>query len=244
MQTLVDLGDRLVDDFDIIDLLTVLSDQAVDLAGADAAGILLVDDDGFLRMLAASSEEARLLELVQLQNQECPCLEAVATGHAVVHGDLAAASQRWPKFAPEAVAVGFRSVAAVPLRLRQQNIGAFNLFRTTVGEIEEADIMLAQALADVASIAMLQDQMIRDTQAKVGQLQHALNSRIVIEQAKGVIAERAKVDMDEAFARLRSYARSHRVRLTDVARQVTTAGPLLDEVAALAQSNSSPRHRR
>lgn len=233
MQALVHFADSLVDDFDIIDLLTVLADQTVELGAADVAGILLVDDDGFLRVIAASSEKTQLLELFQLQNEEGPCLEAFATGTVVVHGNLPTAAERWPRFGPLAVSAGFRSVAALPLRLHQRNIGTFSLF----GELNPVDVVLGQVLAEVAAIAILQDHTIRNMQAKVSQLQHALNSRIVIEQAKGMISERARVDMDEAFARLRRYARAHQVRLTDVACQVTKADRLLDELAISPRSS-------
>lgn len=238
VQALVHLADRLVDDFDIIDLLTVLADQAVELGTADAAGILVVDDDGHLRLLAGSSEQARLLELIQLQNEEGPCPEACATGHPIIHGDLAAATERWPKFAPAAVSAGFRSVCALPLRLRQRNIGAFNLFRNSVGELDSVNIILGQALAEVAAVALLQDQTVRGTRTKVDQLEYALDSRIIIEQAKGMISEQAHVDMDEAFTRLRSYARSHQLRLTEVARQVTTGRLLPDELAHRTRQNA------
>jgi GAF domain-containing protein len=231
-QTFVQLADSLVDDFDIIDLLTMLTDRCVELLDADAVGILLADRDGNLRVMAASSERARLLELFQLQNDEGPCLEAHATGAAVVHLDLASATDRWPQFAPEAMSAGFMSVYALPLRLRTVVIGALNLFRTESDGLPDADLLLAQALADVASIAILQDQAVRSSEIRAGQLQHALDSRVAIEQAKGMLAERGRSDMDEAFRRLRSFARNNNRQLTDVAADVVIGALALDDVLA------------
>jgi GAF domain-containing protein len=230
-QTFVQLADSLVDDFDIIDLLTLLTDRSVELLDVQAAGILLADAAGNLRVMAASSEQARLLELFQIQNDEGPCLEAFSSGHPVIETDLREALERWPRFTPYAVGAGFESVYALPLRLRSMVIGALNLFRTTADQLPTADVALAQALADVASIAILQDQAAREVQLRAGQLQHALDSRVAIEQAKGMLAERAHVDMHEAFELLRSYARSTNRMLTAVANDlVGGAIPLADVV--------------
>lgn len=230
--TFVGIVDSLVDDFDIIDMLTGLTHGCVDLGLATASGILLADEHAKLRVMAASSERAHLLELFQLQNDEGPCLEAFSTGEPVEHPDLAAAHDRWPTFAPEAVRAGFRSVHAFPLRLRTSVIGAMNLFSTEARDVGEAAPHLAQALADVATIAILQDQMMRQSDLRAGQLQHALDSRVAIEQAKGMLAERANVDMDEAFAMLRTYSRSAQRHLTDVATQLVNGTMAVDHVAA------------
>jgi len=219
-QTFLQLADTLVADFDIIDLLTMLADRCVELVDADAAGILLADSNGKLRVMAASSEQARLLELFQLQNEEGPCLDAHASGERVTCTDLRIAPDQWPRFTPYAVSAGFTSVYALPLRLRDAIIGALNLFRAEAGPMPEADVRLAQALADVASVAILHDQATREIKIRDGQLQHALDSRIIIEQAKGVLAERSQIDMPTAFNRLRAYARSHNVQLTAVAEDV------------------------
>ena len=234
--TFVEIVDSLVDDFDIIDMLTGLTVGCVSLDLATASGILLVDEDGKLRVMAASSERAHLLELFQLQNDEGPCLEAFSTGQSVLHADLSTAYDRWPRFAPEAVRAGFRSVQAFPLRLRATVIGAMNLFSAEPRDVDEPVTHLAQALADVASIAILQDQMIRKSDLRAGQLQHALDSRVAIEQAKGMLAERVHVDMDEAFTMLRTYARSERLHLTAVAMELVEGTLGLDEVAAARHS--------
>src|ERR1700694_4810573 len=229
-QTFVQLADTLVDKFDIIDLLTVLADRCVEILDAGAPGILLADHHGVLHVVAASSEQARLLELFQLQNQEGPCLDCYTSGAPVVNQDLTTTNQ-WPRFAPEACEAGFRSVQALPLRLREHTIGALNVFLDDRFEVSDEDLTIAQALADAATIAILHDQAAREAQLVTGQLQAALNSRIVIEQAKGVLAERARVDMDEAFSRLRRYARNHNRPLSAVAAELVQ-GQLSDELDA------------
>jgi hypothetical protein len=233
--TFVGIVDSLVDEFDIIDMLTGLTVGCVDLGLATASGILLADENAKLRVMAASNERAHLLELFQLQNDEGPCLEAFSTGAPVVHPDLSTAHDRWPRFAPEAVRAGFLSVQAFPLRLRAAVIGAMNLFSAERRDIDEPGAHLAQALADVASIAILQDQMVRQSDVRAGQLQHALDSRVAIEQAKGMLAERAHVDMDQAFTMLRSHARSSRLLLTTVALQVVEGTLAIDEVVTTNQ---------
>ena len=238
--TFVGIVDALVEDFDVIEMLTDLADGCVDLGLATASGILLADNNGKLRVMAASSERAHLLELFQLQNQDGPCLEAYSTGEAVVHKDLASAEDRWPTFAPEAVRAGFRSVHAFPLRLRTNVLGAMNLFSSEASDIGESAAHLARALADVASIAILQDHVVRTSDVRAGQLQHALDSRVAIEQAKGMLAERANADMDEAFTMLRTYARSTRRHLSEVASHLVAGTMAVDEVAA---GRPSPHHR-
>ncbi len=232
VSTFVELTDSLVDDFDIIDLLTVLAASCVKLDLADEAGVLLADDQGMLRVMGASNEATRLLELFQLQSDEGPCLEAFASGEMVSHPDLASAGDRWPLFAPEAVRTGFLSVNALPLRLRSVVIGAFNLFSNEIGGMRESDRAIARALADVAAIAILQDQALRASEVKAGQLQHALDSRVTIEQAKGMVSERTGLDMVESFAVIRKYARSQRRRLTQVAAEIVDGVLSLDELAA------------
>jgi len=221
-QTFLQLADTLIADFDIIDLLTILSDRCVVLTDADAAGILLVDSDEKLRVLAASSEQARLLELFQIQNDEGPCLEAFATGLPVTDTDLPSAVARWPLFSPFAILTGFQSAYALPLRLRGSVIGALNLFRTGAGPLPDAEVELAQALADVASIAILQDQAARAAQRRDTQLQHALDSRVVIEQAKGMVVASVQLDMDSAFKLIRKYARNNNFQLTQVAARIVS----------------------
>ena len=221
-KTFVELADTLVADFDVVDLMTLLADRCVDVLDVAAAGLMLVAPEGDLRVMASSSEAMRVLELFELQAQEGPCLDCYNTGEPVVNQDLASVNGRWPRFAAEALSAGFHSVHALPLRLRGSVIGALNLFHLEPGEMREADVDAAQALADVATIAILQHRAVLEAQVLNDQLNHALNSRIVIEQAKGMVAEREGLNMGESFALLRNHARNHNRRLADVANEVIT----------------------
>ncbi|MDP1806249.1 MAG: GAF and ANTAR domain-containing protein, partial [Acidimicrobiales bacterium] len=219
-RTLVELADTLVDDFDVVELLTLLTDRCVEVLDVAAAGLMLAYPGGELRVMASSSDAMRLLELFELQAEEGPCPDCYRTGKPIVNHRLTASGGPWPRFEPRAVEAGFRSVHALPMRLHDVTIGALNLFRTDEGALSEADVAAAQALADVATIGVLHHHSARDTQNVNEQLHHALNTRVVVEQAKGVVAERSCIDMHEAFAALRNHARSHNLRLVDVANDV------------------------
>jgi len=221
-EVFVEVADTLVDDFDLIDFLHLVTRRSAQLADVAAAGLLLADHRGQLQFMAASAEEARLLELFQVQNHEGPCQDAFRTGQAVGDADLTEAHARWPVFAPRAVSAGYRSVHAIPLRLRSNVIGALNLFGAEAGDLHPDDSRIIQALADVATIAILQERTISRGEVLTEQLQSALNSRIVIEQAKGVVAQRYEIDINDAFEMLRSYARRHNQRLLAVASAVVT----------------------
>ncbi len=225
--TFVEIVEALVGDFDVIEVLTLLTSRCVELLDAAAAGILLADSDGRLRVVGASNERIELLELFQIQNDEGPCLECFQSGQVVVHPHLDVEAP-WPRFAAECTAAGYASVCAVPLWLRSRTLGCLNLFIADPGGLAAHEIALAQALADVASIAIIQDRATRDAAIREGHLQHALTSRIAIEQGKGMIAERHNVDMDEAFSCLRAYARNNNRRLTEVA-EALVAGTIAVE---------------
>jgi transcriptional regulator with GAF, ATPase, and Fis domain len=216
--TFVELTDTMVADFDVIDFMHVLTDRSVQLLDVAAAGLLLADPRGELRVVAASSQAARLLELFQLQNDEGPCLECFRAGQPVTVTDLKAETRRWPRFAGAAQEAGFSAVQALPMRLREQVIGALNLFRAVPGPFDPANIRIGQAMADVATISLLQERNVRHSDTLNEQLQTALNSRVIIEQAKGKLAERLGVDMDQAFALLRGEARARNLRLSDLAQ--------------------------
>jgi len=216
---LVEMADTLVDDFDVIDFLHVLTERCVQLLGVSAAGLLLADGHGTLQVVAASSERTRLLELFQLQADQGPCVECFHTGAPVSVANLATAG-RWPHFTAAAAAVGFAAVHAVPMRLREQVIGALNFFDTSPGALDPTKLRSGQALADVATIGLLQERAIRRRDLLNEQLQSALNSRILIEQAKGVLAERWHIDMAEAFSVLRSRSRSSNRRLSELCRAI------------------------
>ena len=216
-RTLVELADTLVADFDVVDLLTLLADRCVDLLGAAAAGIMLAAPGGDLRVMASSSEAMRLLELFELQAQEGPCLDCYRTGVPVASDDLTLATDRWPRFSLEALASGFRSVQALPMRLRGTVIGALNLFLTEPRTMPAVDVDIAQAFTDIATIAILQHRAASDALVVNEQLSQALNTRIVIEQAKGMVSEREGLTMEQSFFALRNHARNHNLRLADVA---------------------------
>ena len=219
-RTFVELADNLVDHFDVVELLALLVERSVELLDASAAGLLVGDNNGQLRLMAATSEALELVELFQVQNDEGPCRDCYRGGEPVMAEDLDEAAGRWPRFVPVARQQGLRAVHALPLRLRGQRLGALGLFRAERGDLGGADVAVAQALADVATIALLQHQAASDSRQLADQLQLALNSRIAIEQAKGVLAERAGIPMDEAFVRLRRYARDRRRLLAEVAEEV------------------------
>ena len=218
-EAFVEAADTLVDDFDVIDFLHTLAERCVHLLGVDAAGLMLADQHGTLHATAASSENARLLELFELQTDAGPCLDGLP--HRYGGGQRQPATpttRRWPRFAEAAEANGFVAVHALPLRLRDTVIGALNLF--SAGPLSDADTRAGQALADVATIGILAQRNIHQAELLTIQLQTALHSRVTIEQAKGMLAERLRISVDEAFNLLRRHARSHNLRLSDLARDV------------------------
>jgi transcriptional regulator with GAF, ATPase, and Fis domain len=221
-EVFVEFADTLVEEFDLIEFLQMVTARASELAGTAAAGLLLADPQGQLQFMAASDERTELLELFQVQSHEGPCQDCFRQAVPVVNADLRDAADQWPQFAPRAVAAGFRSVHAFPMRLRQEVIGALNLFGTDVGRMEPGDVRTVQALADVATIGLLQERAVHRGEVLSEQLQGALNSRVVIEQAKGAIAQMRACSVDEAFTFLRSYCRNRNLRLSQVAHAVVT----------------------
>jgi hypothetical protein len=216
-EVFVELADTLVADFDVAGLMDLLVRTCVDVLGATAAGLLLSDHQGVLRVAASSSEASALLEAFQLQAEQGPCLDAFHTQRPV-SADLSAADSPWPTFAEFAVAHGLRGVNALPMRLREQAVGALNLFHSDQHQL--VDMRVAQALADVATIGILHQEVARAGTLVIDQLQAALNSRVLIEQAKGVLAATGNIDMDVSFEQLRRYARDHNAKLSVLASQV------------------------
>jgi transcriptional regulator with GAF, ATPase, and Fis domain len=220
VEAFVEAADTLVDDFDVIEFLHTVASRCVQLLDVDAAGLMLADHRGQLHAGAASTESARLLELFELEADAGPCVEAFRTGEQVVNVELRASRDRWPRFAEEAQAAGYVSVHALPLRLRTVVIGVLNLFCARPTELSQADIRTGQALADVATIGILAQRSVQQSELLATQLQQALDSRVTIEQAKGVLAERRRITVDQAFVLLRGYARAHNLHLSELARQV------------------------
>jgi GAF domain-containing protein len=227
-RTFVELADSLVDDFDALDLLTVLVERCVEVLGVAASGILIADGQDQMQLAASSSESARLVELYQIQNHEGPCLECYRSGQPVSAGSMKEAGSRWPRFAEAASRQGFVGVLALPMRLRGQVIGALNLFDANGNLSDPTTRTVAQAMADVATIAILQERLGKEREVLNVQLQSALTSRVVLEQAKGVLAARLDIETGEAFERLRKHSRDDRRRLVEVAEDVVNAGS--DEV--------------
>lgn len=219
--TLVRLADTLVKDFDVVDLFYRLIDASTDVAGADAAGLVLSSTEGELSVMAVSGEDAALIEMLQMQQQQGPCFDAFETGEAIA-ADLTTeeSRRRWPAASAAALEAGYQAVLSIPMRLRDHVIGSLNLFMTTPSGLRDFDEAAAQALADIATIAILQSRISHDSDVVIGQLQSALESRVVIEQAKGIIAEKTQASMETAFARLRKHARDHNVPLRHAADQI------------------------
>jgi GAF domain-containing protein len=216
----VEMTDTLVGDFDILDFYHNLTKHASAVSGASAAGLVLADHRGRVRFVGASNESGKMLELLQIQNDEGPCRDCVITGEPVINADLSFAMDRWPTFSRRAIEAGFQSVHAFPMRLRDETIGALNLFGTISSRFEPDEVRVVQALADVATIAILQERNVTHAEALTEQLQGALNSRIVIEQAKGALARSRGISVGAAFDTMRLEARSSSRRLVEVAQEV------------------------
>lgn len=221
-QAFVTLTSSLVNGYDVVDLLDEVTTDCARLLDVASAGLLLADGRGVLHVMAGSSEATRQLELFQLQRDEGPCRDCYRTGSPISVPDLEQAADRWPHFVPAARAAGFASVHAVPMRLRHTPLGVLGLFGDHVGDLDSADLSLGQALADVATVALVQDHAITGHAAVTTRLQQALTGRVALEQAKGFIAQRGHLDMADAFTVLRRYARDHTAGLTDVAHAVVS----------------------
>jgi len=239
-RTLVQLADSLVENFDVVELLTLLADRCVEVTDVAAAGLMLASHDGKLRVLASSSDAMRVLEVFEAQTDEGPCVDCFHSGQPIVNLSL----DRWPRFGPQAAEAGFRSAHALPMRLRGKTIGALNLFKNVEEPLGDSDVVAAQALADVATISILARNAATDSQTLNQELTQALNTRIVIEQAKGVVAERAGVDMEQAFSRLRGHARSHNLLLTDVAHAISSKALPVASLDPDGGEGSHTRRRR
>lgn len=235
IETIVELADNLVDNFDVIDVLTMLSYRCADVLDVDAAGVMLSAPGGELQFVASSSESMTVLELFQIQANEGPCVDTYNSGEAVIDERLSDPDERWPRFSPRALAQGFHSVYCLPMHLRGRTIGALNLFSNREGLLSPDDVILAQGLADVATIAILQHRTSLDASMLNGQLSHALNSRIVIEQAKGMISQTLNCDMNDSFRVMRNFSRNKNLGLTLV------AGQIVSRELAVSELNATPK---
>jgi transcriptional regulator with GAF, ATPase, and Fis domain len=225
----VELVDMMIDDLDVVDLLTVLSARCIELLGVVDAGILLADEGGNLRVIGSSNEVVERLELLQVQTEQGPCIEALQTGTLVAVADLSSTST-WPLFEAECASAGYSSVCAVPLRVRDRTLGCLNMFVSNPEPLSIADVTLARALTDVATIAIVEGQAKRAAATREAQLRKALDSRVVIEQAKGMMVVPSHIDFDDAFRRLRSYARARRLGIAAVAESIVTGVLSVEDV--------------
>lgn len=221
-EVFVEVADALVQEFDLIDFLGSVTGHVADVSGTAAVGLLLADHRNDLQFMAASEESARLLELFAVQNDEGPCRDCFAIGEPVVVADLTTARQTWPKFTPRALAAGFRSVCALPMSHQGTVIGTLNMFGTDTDRLTDQDIRVVQSLAHVATIGLLQEQALRRGEVLTEQLQGALNSRVVIEQAKGALAQLLATNVDDAYRLLRDYCRKNRLRMGEVAFEIVS----------------------
>jgi len=228
LQTFAGLADTLVDGYDIVDLLQLLVDSCRDLLDTTAAAILLADANGELDVMASTSEASRLVELIQLSAEAGPCVECFRTGEVISVPDIAESPERWARFRDSAIGQGFASVHAVPMRLRDNTIGTLNLLRDQPGDLDEQDRIAARAFADVATIGILHERSLRETALLAEQLQGALSSRVIIEQAKGVVAYTNGVTTEQAFELIRRYARSHQLGISQVAARLVDRSLRLD----------------
>jgi GAF domain-containing protein len=236
LKTFARLADTLVADYDVVDLLQSLVETCTDLLDIAEAGILLADEFGDLEVVASTSESSRLVEIMQLGAEAGPCIESFRTGRVVSVPDVAEGPPEWARFQESALGQGFRSAHAVPLRLRENVIGTLNLLRTSPGELDPLDVVAAQAFADVATIGILHERALHESTILTEQLQTALNRRVVIEQAKGVVSFTHGVSMDDAFTLIRTYSRSHQLRLGDVAARIVDRSLRLPPISEIAEN--------
>lgn len=233
VDTLAEIAGSLIDDFDVVDVLTTLADRCVELFGVSGAGMMVATPDGRLAVAASSGPTVQILELLEQQSEEGPCPDCYRSGEPLVDQTMADALDRWPNFAPRALEAGYRSVHALPLRFRGQAFGALNLYSVSKAPLQDSEVRAAQALADLATVTIVQHRALSEAQLLNDQLQHALTSRIAVEQAKGMIAGLSGVDMDTAFSLLRRYGRANDMGLTEVAMDVVSG--------ALAGAEIHPR---
>lgn len=215
LEAVVSLVDSLLEDFDVVELVTDLTRQCAQLLDVASAGLLLAGPDGQLRLVTATSGRTAELELFQLQTHEGPCLECYRTGRQLSVADLRTAARRWPGFVEAARRQGFASVHAIPMRAAGTVIGALGLFGVTPGELNPLDLAVGQTLAHVATVAILQQHGPAPETVSI-RLRDVLRQQVLVEQAKGLVHDALRVPLDEAATLLRAYARRHHRHLTDV----------------------------
>jgi transcriptional regulator with GAF, ATPase, and Fis domain len=219
-EVMVGLADSLRPEHDVSDTMARLVEAATSVTDAVDAGILLADEHGVLHVMASTGERASEVEEMQLGTEEGPCLEAYSTGTPVEIADFEQVRERWPRFVQTAEGRGFRAAHAVPLTLRGRHLGAMGLFFDRPESLDDRAAALVQAMAQVATIAVIQQRTIREGADLAAQLQYALDARVLIEQAKGLLASSHGVSVDEAYGLLRDRARREQTRVRDLAEQL------------------------
>jgi GAF domain-containing protein len=235
----VAVADTLTTNFDVVDLLHTLVHECVEILEMKAGGLMLADSAGELQLMTSTSEAAAFVEVMQLDAASGPCIDCFTKGAAVSVSEIEEDPSRWPEFGKAALAEGFHSALATPMKLRGRVIGTMNLFGASPGEVSARDAAVAQALADVATIGILQERLVREGHLIEEQLHHALDSRVMIEQAKGVIAHSLSLSMDDAFGLLRKYARDGNLTIRSVAKRVSDRELAVEEIAKAAGHKAS-----
>lgn len=237
-EAFVKVAGTLMDQYDVVDLLSALVEECTDLLDIQAGGLLIANNLGELELIASTSEEAEFVEVMQLAAGAGPCVDCFHTGEQVSVDNIDASGDRWPEFRKAAMRKGFQAIHATPMRIRGKIIGSLNLLGTTPRHLSDRDAKLAQALADVAVIGILQERSLRDVNFVNEQLQLALDTRILVEQAKGVLAQMEKLDMDAAFTVLRAYSRANGISLRITAQNVINRS--LDTADVVAAPLTAP----
>jgi GAF domain-containing protein len=226
------MADTLTANYDVVDLLHTLVVECTMIVAATAGGLMLADSSGRLQLLASTDESAELVEVMQLAAGAGPCVDCFTSGTSVSVPNIAASGGHWPDFEGAALGQGFQSVHATPMKLRGEVIGTMNLFNVAPGAFRPRDAAVVQALADVATIGILQQRIATESHLVAEQLQRALDSRVLIEQARGAMSQALGLTMDEAFGALRNYSRNNNMTMHAVATAITTRSLTADALLA------------
>jgi hypothetical protein len=239
----VEFADTLGTGYNVVDTAQHLADRCVELVEAEEAGIMLADRDGTLCHIASSCDSVRVIDLFELEQHSGPNLDAYESGLAA-HRDLRESSGgAWPAFATRARDAGFASVSVLPLRLRNETIGTLGLFSSASEPLDSSEQLVAQAFADITTIGILQQRALGNGRVAVAQLENALDSRVVIEQAKGILSERLGISIDVAFTLLRGHARDHNASLQRTASGVVGHALGVGEITTSARAHTALRAR-
>ncbi|PPF27417.1 transcriptional regulator [Rathayibacter tritici] len=220
IKTFVALSDTLVDDYDVVDFTQTLVESSATLFDAVSAGLVLADPAGSLEVLASTDEDARLIELLQLDRGSGPCIQCFETGQPVIVEDVRAVGAEWAEFRERAIEIDVLAAHCVPMRSGGTTIGSLSLFQSRPGRLDRDDIAVVQAFADVATIGILHQRALQQSTVTQEQLQRALDSRVLIEQAKGILAYAHRTTVEQAFEVLRVRSRATSTPITTLAQEI------------------------